>query len=64
MKTVEEPLVTIPGPAGTQDGSIQGVVMLPTWAAGIPPIRTFIAPVIMVRGTAGWGTGVGTGAGG
>jgi len=62
--TVAEPMTTFPGPAGTQPAVIHGPVVLPTLAAGWPPIRTLNAPVIIGSGKPGWGTGVGTGAGG
>jgi hypothetical protein len=39
--TVPDPLLTIPGPAGTHDGSEQIAVVSETRAAGEPPIRTF-----------------------
>ena len=34
IRTVAEPIATMPGPAGTQDGKTQGVVVLVTRAAG------------------------------
>ena len=52
-KTVVEPIATLPGPAGMQLGSIHGVVMLPSWAAGWLPMSTVNAPVIIVTGSAG-----------
>jgi len=64
IKTVADPMLTIPGPAGTQPGSIQGVVVDVTVAAGMFPIKTVGTPWMMVKGNAGCGTGVGTGAGG
>ena len=57
-------LVTIPGPAGMQPGSTQGAVMSVIRAAGAPPIITFGWPLMIASGSAGWGTGVGTGAAG
>ena len=62
--TVAEPITTVAGLAGTQPGSVHGVVVLPIWAAGWLPMSTVNAPVTIVTGRAGWGTGVGTGAGG
>ena len=63
--TVVEPIETMPGPAGTQLGSMHGVVMLVTTAAGRLPIITvgMHLPTI-ASGMGGCGTGVGTGAGG
>jgi hypothetical protein len=63
-RTVAEPITTVAGPPGTQPGSVHGVVVLPIWAAGWLPMSTVNAPVMIVTGRAGWGTGVGTGAGG
>jgi hypothetical protein len=34
IMTVAEPLVTVPGPAGTQPAVVQGPVILPNLAAG------------------------------
>lgn len=62
--TVLEPLEIIPGPPGTQPGSMHGRVMSVTRAAGAPPISTLGCPLIMVKGNGGCGAGVGTGAGG
>jgi len=62
--TVAEPLAMMPGPAGTQDASTQGTVVSVTRAAGMEPINTVGWPVMMASGIAGWGTGVGDGAGG
>jgi len=62
--TVADPMTTFPGPAGTQPAVIQGPVVLPTVAAGWPPMRTLNAPVTIGSGKPGCGTGVGTGAGG
>jgi hypothetical protein len=65
MITFVDPIVITPGPLGTQDGSVHGVLMLPTTAAGMLLIITVIAVADMiVSGRLGWGTGVGTGAGG
>ena len=64
IMTVADPLATMPGPPGTQPGSMQGVVVLVKVAAGCPPISTVGTPLMIVRGRAGWGTGVGVGAGG
>ena len=63
-RTVAEPNATIPGPAGTHGGVVQGVVVLVNVAAGRFPISTVGVPLMMVRGKGGCGTGVGTGAGG
>ena len=63
--TLEEPMATMPGPAGTQLGSMHGVEMLPTMAAASELIITVGAVAeTMVSGRAGWATGVGVGAGG
>jgi len=64
IRTVVEPREIIPGPAGTQLGSVQGVVVSVTRAAGRLPISTVGWPLIIVNGSGGCGTGVGTGAGG
>jgi len=64
MSTVAEPLLMIPGPAGIQAGKMQFIVMSLTRAAGRLPINTVGNPLIIARGIGGWGTGVGTGAGG
>lgn len=63
--TVMEPRVIIPGPPGTQPGSMHGTDCDVAVAAGRPPIST-VAHVLltMVSGSAGCGSGVGTGAGG
>jgi hypothetical protein len=63
--TVAEPMATMPGPAGTQVGSMHGCDMSVTRAAGTPPIITVGAPGgIMASGSGGCGSGVGVGAGG
>ena len=62
--TVIEPLVIIPGPAGTHPGSIQGADLHNAVAAGFPPIMTVGFPSIKAKGKPGCGAGVGTGAGG
>ncbi len=64
IMTVVDPMTTMPGPPGTQPGSVHGVVVLVSRAAGWLPMSTVNMPVIIVTGSAGWGTGVGTGAGG
>ena len=64
IMTVADPRATMPGPPGTQVGSMHGVVVLVTVAAGCPPIITVGTPLMMVRGRAGCGTAVGVGAGG
>jgi hypothetical protein len=43
---------------------MQGMVLLPSVAAGMLPIITVKQPSMMASGRPGWGTGVGTGAGG
>jgi len=60
-----DPFATMPGPAGTQLGIVQILVMLVTTAAGKLLINTLgtIAATIGC-GIGGWGTGVGTGAAG
>jgi hypothetical protein len=62
--TVVDPMMTIPGPPGTQPGRTHGTVVLVSVAAGIKPIMTVGTPLTMARGRAGCGTGVGVGAGG
>lgn len=63
--TVAEPLAIMPGPPGTQPGSMQGRDWLVTTAAAILPIFTMgTVAETMVRGRPGCGVGVGTGAGG
>lgn len=62
--TVAEATWIIPGPAGTQLGSVHGLVMSVIRAAGWPPIKTFGWPLMMANGKGGWGMGVGTGAAG
>lgn len=64
IRTVTEPLATIPGPFGTQLGSEQGAVWLVAVAAGMPPMSTVVTPFMIARGKAGCATGVGVGAGG
>ena len=64
IMTVVEPMATVPGPPGTQPAKVHGVVVLPIRAAGWLPMSTLNAPVTIVTGRAGCGTGVGTGAGG
>jgi hypothetical protein len=64
IRTVADPLEIIPGPAGTQPASKQGVVMSVTRAAGIFPIRQLGCPLTIASGIGGCGTGVGTRAGG
>ena len=53
IRTFVEPCATIPGPAGTQPGSMHGVVIEVIVAAGFPPIRTFGLPWMMVSGRPG-----------
>jgi len=64
INTVADPNEINPGPPGTQPGNMHGVVMSVKRAAGRLPMRTFGCPLIIVSGIAGWGTGVGDGAGG
>ena len=64
MSTVVDPSEIIPGPPGTQPGSVQGVVVSVARAAGILPMSTVISPLMIVSGSAGCGVGVGTGAAG
>lgn len=64
IKTVAEPFEIMPGPPGTQPGSMQGTVVSVTRAAGRLLINTFGAPLMMAKGSAGWGVGVGVGAAG
>ena len=65
IRTVAEPLMIMPGPAGMQPGNMQGIVIDVMVAAGIPPIKTVGAPGGMIMsGRPGWGMGVGVGAGG
>ena len=62
--TEVEPMTTVAGPPGTHPARVHGVVVLPILAAGWLPMSTLNAPVMIVTGSAGCGTGVGTGAGG
>lgn len=63
--TVAEPLEIMPGPPGAQVGSEHGLDMSDKRAAAAPPMVTVAAPGgMMSRGRAGWGAGVGVGAGG
>ena len=62
--TVAEPLAIMPGPAGTQLGSMHGVVVSLTRAAGRFPMSTVGSPLMIVKGRGGCGTGVGLGDGG
>lgn len=65
MITDVEPWITMPGPPGTQLGSMHGIVWLVIKAAGRFPISTVGAPGgTSMSGSAGCGTGVGIGAGG
>ena len=54
----------MPGPPGTQPGSMQGIVVSVTRAAGRLLIRTVGSPLMIISGNPGCGTGVGVGAGG
>jgi hypothetical protein len=62
--TVADPLPIMPGPPGTHPGNVQGAVISVSRAAGAPPIITVGWPLTIANGKAGWGTGVGDGAGG
>ena len=62
--TVIDPFTIIPGPPGTQPGSMHGAVLHKAVAAGFPPIITVGLPSINAKGSPGCGAGVGTGAGG
>ena len=63
--TLDEPFEIIPGPAGTQGGSMQGLDMSVRRAAGLLSILVVTDPGgMMFSGNGGWGTGVGTGAAG
>jgi len=64
MRTVAEPFMMMPGPAGTHPGSMQGPVMSDMRAAGMLPISTVGIPLMIARGSGGCGMGVGVGAGG
>lgn len=65
MVTFVEPFATIPGPAGTHPSNEQDLVWSETLAAAIPLMKTVGHPGgIRARGTGGWGTAVGVGAGG
>jgi hypothetical protein len=62
ISTVVEPIMIMPGPAGTQPGSRQGIVIEVTVAAGRLPISTVGAPGGMIAsGNPGCGSGVGVG---
>ena len=62
--TVVDAIEIIPGPPGTHPAGIQGEVVSVDLAAGLPPIITVGAPLIIVCGVGGCGKGVGTGAAG
>src|SRR5271165_6673990 len=65
ISTVIEPIMIMPGPAGTQPGNRHGIVIDVTVAAGRLPINTVGAPGGMISsGKPGCGSGVGVGAGG
>ena len=51
--TVAEPLLMIPGPAGTQLGNMHGVDWSLTRAAGLFEIITVGVPLMIVNGKAG-----------
>lgn len=63
--TVIEPIAIMPGPAGTQLGNEQGADIVVTVAAIMLLIITVGQhEITSASGKPGWGTGVGTGAGG
>lgn len=65
VNTDDEPIATMPGPAGTQLGIMQGMVWLVTIAAGRLLIKTVATTAVMIGiGIGGCGMGVGTGAAG
>lgn len=64
ISTVADPSAIIPGPPGTQPGSMHGPVVSVRRAAGMLPISTVASPLRIVSGSAGCADGVGTGAGG
>lgn len=64
INTVGDPTEITPGPPGTQLGKEHGAVVSVDLAAGKLLISTFDAPLMIAKGKAGWGTGVGTGADG
>ena len=64
IMTAIEPFAIIPGPPGTQPGSMQGADLQVAVAAGLLPIMTVGLPSMIANGSPGCGTGVGTGAGG
>ena len=51
--TVEDAFAIIPGPAGTQEGNMQGLVVSSNRAAILPPIMTVGSPLMIARGSAG-----------
>lgn len=68
IRTVPLPFVTVPWfvggtwngpPCGTCGGAF--VAVLPTIAAGWPPITTFVLQPPVIVPANGWGSGVGTG---
>ena len=62
--TVIDPLVTIPGPPGTQPGIMQGADLQSAVTAGLLATMTVGLPSIITKGIPGCGVGVGTGPGG
>lgn len=63
--TVPEAFAIMPGPAGTQLGSMQGFDLSVILAAAFLSIFTLVEPGgMMSSGSAGWATGVGVGAAG
>jgi hypothetical protein len=64
INTVVEPRAIIPGPPGTQPGSVHGAVVSVSRAAGMLPMSTVVSPFMMASGSAGCALGVGTGAAG
>jgi hypothetical protein len=61
IETVAEPICTIPGPPGTQEGNEQGTVLSLTRAAASPPIITVGEPETIANGIGGWGMATVTG---
>lgn len=51
--TVPEPIAIMPGPPGTQLGSMHGADVSATRAAGGPPIMVLLAPLMIANGSAG-----------
>ena len=64
INTVIDPIAIMPGPPGTQLGRVHGADVSVTRAAGADPMSTVGSPLMSASGSAGCGTGVGTGAAG